>query len=192
MSNTHFGGFIIYSCGFGSISISRISSTVFEMPIRIFASFIPNCIYMSQSENFSPSSHCWYTGNYLERAEIQMEKKFNLKKLLWYLFFVQAKATGDDLQRCGRVTGLLRNCISDLSTVATSFGNLYSSCFDGDPDTLSQIHIMQHLCLCLSQWIEMVCLKSSRQGTIYEDITIAFSPNSIEGTYTIHSKVHFR
>ena len=107
-------------------------------------------------------------------------------------FFIQAKATGDDLQRCGRVTGLLRNCISDLSTVATSFGNLYSSCFDGDPDTLSQIHIMQHLCLCLSQWIEMVCLKSSRQGTIYEDITIAFSPNSIEGTYTIHSNVHFR
>ena len=91
----------------------------------------------------------------------------------------------DDLQRCGRVTGLLRSCISDLSSVATSFGDLYSSCFDGDPDTLSQIHIMQHLCLCLSQWIEMICLKSSRQGTIYEDIAIAFSPNTIEGKHNL-------
>ena len=123
---------------------------------------------------------------------MKFRRKISILKNYYVFFLIQAKATGDDLQRCGRVTGLLRNCISDLSTVATSFGNLYSSCFDGDPDTLSQIHIMQHLCLCLSQWIEMVCLKSSRQGTIYEDITIAFSPNSIEGTYTIHSNVHFR
>ena len=93
----------------------------------------------------------------------------------------QAKSMGDDLQKCGRVTGLLRNCISDLTSVAASFGELYCSCFDGDADTLTQIHVLQHLCLCLSQWIEMVCLKSSRQGSIYEDIAITFAPTSIEG-----------
>jgi integrator complex subunit 7 len=91
----------------------------------------------------------------------------------------QAKASADDLQRCGRVTGLLRGCVSDFANVSAAFNNLYSMSFDGDKDTLAQIHIMQHLCLCLSQWIEMVCLKSSRQGNIYEDLTIAFTPSLI-------------
>ena len=67
----------------------------------------------------------------------------------------------------------------DFTNVGTAFGELYSSSFDGDTDTLAHIHILQHLCFCLSQWIEMVCLKSSRQGSIYEDTIIAFTPNLI-------------
>ena len=104
----------------------------------------------------------------------------------------QAKSMGDDLQKCGRVTGLLRNCISDLTSVAASFGELYSSCFDGDADTLTQIHVLQHLCLCLSQWIEMVCLKSRRQGSIYEDIAITFAPTSIEGKINLVQCLKYR
>ena len=44
---------------------------------------------------------------------------------------------------------------------------------------MAHIHIFQHLCYCLGQWIEMVCLKSSRQGTLYEDMAIAFTPSLI-------------
>jgi len=91
----------------------------------------------------------------------------------------QAKASSDDLQRCGRVTSLLRGCVSGFNNVGTSFNELYSSSFDGDADTLAHIHIFQHLCYCLGQWIEMVCLKSSRQGTLYEDMAIAFTPSLI-------------
>ena len=91
----------------------------------------------------------------------------------------QAKASADDLQRCGRITSLLRSCVSDLNNIGQNFHDLYSSCFDADQDTLAQVHIFQHLCYCLGTWIEMVCLKSSRQGTIYEDIAIVFKPNLI-------------
>ena len=91
----------------------------------------------------------------------------------------QAKASADDLQRCGRITSLLRSCVTDLNNVGQCFHDLYSSCFDADQDTLAQVHIFQHLCHCLGTWIEMVCLKSSRQGTIYEDIAIVFKPNLI-------------
>ena len=33
------------------------------------------------------------------------------------------------------------------------------------------------MCISISRWIEMVCLKSSRQGTIFDDFDIAFVPN---------------
>lgn len=92
----------------------------------------------------------------------------------------QAKASADDLARCGRVTTLLRGCVSELNSVGNLFSELYSSSFDGDDDTLAHIHIFQHLCLCLGQWIEMVCLKSSRQGSLYDDVEITFKPNLIQ------------
>ena len=43
----------------------------------------------------------------------------------------QAKASSDDLQRCGRVTSLLRGCVSEFNNVGTSFNELYCSSFDG-------------------------------------------------------------
>ena len=48
----------------------------------------------------------------------------------------QAKASADDLQRCGRITSLLRSCVTDLNNVGQCFHDLYSSCFDADQDTL--------------------------------------------------------
>lgn len=88
----------------------------------------------------------------------------------------QAKASGDDLARCGRVTTLLRSCIAEFNAVGQALTDLSCSSFDADQDTLSQLMIFQQLCHCLGQWIEMVCLKSSRQGSLFEDISIAFTP----------------
>ena len=39
------------------------------------------------------------------------------------------------------------------------------------------LQVWQHVCNCISRWIEMVCLKSSRQGTIFDDLDVAFAPS---------------
>lgn len=90
----------------------------------------------------------------------------------------QAKQAHDDLQRCGRVTSLLRAAVSNFSEVARMFSDLYTASFDADADTLARLQLLRQLNSCLSQWIEMVCLKSSLQGTMYQDQTgIDFAPN---------------
>ena len=91
----------------------------------------------------------------------------------------KAKDSADDLQRCGRVTSLLRGCVSEFNGLGSAFHKLYSSSFDGDVESLAHIHIFQHLCYCLAQWIEMTCLKSSRQGSLYDDVDITFSPRLV-------------
>ncbi len=91
----------------------------------------------------------------------------------------QAKALSDDLQRCGHVITLLRGCVTDLMNAGAAFNHLYSTSFDADANTLAHIHIMQHLCLSLSQWIEMVCLKSTRHGSLFGDSNIAFTPTLV-------------
>merc|ERR1712226_1409806 len=89
----------------------------------------------------------------------------------------QAKQSHDDLQRCGRITSLLRSCVADFNRVGSLYGALYESSFDADPDTLCHIQVLQRICLCLSQWIEMVCLKSSLHGNIFDEQQIEFTPS---------------
>ena len=57
----------------------------------------------------------------------------------------QAKQAHDDLQRCGRVTYLLRQCVKSFQEVGTMYSDLYQSSFDADPDTLVHIQILQQL-----------------------------------------------
>jgi len=89
----------------------------------------------------------------------------------------QAKQTHDDLQRCGRVTQLLRQCVKDFACVASMYGGLYETSFDADNGTLAHVQVLQHICSSVSQWIEMVCLKSSLQGSIFSDSSVEFSAN---------------
>lgn len=88
----------------------------------------------------------------------------------------QAKQSHDDLQRCGRISQLLRQCVKDFSRVGTMFGELYETSFDADGDTLAQLHILQQLNISIAIWIESVCLKSSLQGSIYDEMDISFAP----------------
>ena len=66
------------------------------------------------------------------------------------------KKAHDDLQRCGRVTSLLRSAVSNFSEVARMFSDLYTASFDADADTLARLQLLRQLNACLSQWIEMV------------------------------------
>jgi len=94
-----------------------------------------------------------------------------------YIASTIAKQTHDDLWKCGRVTQLLRQSVKDYAAVAAMYGSLYETSFDADDATLAHIQVWQHVCNCISRWIEMVCLKSSRQGTIFDDLDVAFAPS---------------
>ncbi|XP_023336904.1 integrator complex subunit 7 [Eurytemora carolleeae] len=80
-----------------------------------------------------------------------------------------AAQSRDDLQRCGRVTGQLRKVVKDLQTCAQAWTTLAESSFDADPASLSQLLVLQKMVSNLAMWIEIVCLKSSLQGSIYTD-----------------------
>lgn len=82
----------------------------------------------------------------------------------------------DDLQRCGRVTSQLRKVVKELEGCSQKLARLYQSCFDADSSSLAQLSVLQQATASLSQWIEMVCLKSSLQGSMYLDTEIEFNP----------------
>eukprot|EP00095_Tigriopus_kingsejongensis_P008596 snap_masked-scaffold6485_size3834-processed-gene-0.0 protein:Tk08596 transcript:snap_masked-scaffold6485_size3834-processed-gene-0.0-mRNA-1 annotation:"hypothetical protein TcasGA2_TC000973" len=82
----------------------------------------------------------------------------------------QAKQSHDDLQRCGRITQLLRNCVQNFSHVSKLFSELYQSSFDADPSTLVTIQLLQNINASVSKWIESICLKSTLQGNIFQDL----------------------
>ena len=82
----------------------------------------------------------------------------------------------DDLQRCGRVTSQLRKVVKELEGCSQKLALLYESCFDADTASLAQLSVLQQATASLSQWIEMVCLKSSLQGSMYLDTEIEFNP----------------
>merc|ERR1719334_1242528 len=46
-----------------------------------------------------------------------------------------------------------------------------------DTASLALLSVQQQLMACTATWIEMVCLKSSLQGSIYTDIELEFSPS---------------
>ncbi|TRY73744.1 hypothetical protein TCAL_00974 [Tigriopus californicus] len=89
----------------------------------------------------------------------------------------QAKQSHDDLQRCGRITQLLRKCVQDFLNVSKMFSELYQTSFDADPVTLIQLQLLQQINASISKWIEGICLKSSLQGTIFQDLSVEFNPN---------------
>jgi len=92
-----------------------------------------------------------------------------------------AAQSRDDLQRCGRVTGQLRNAVKELQECACDWGRLAEASFDADLSSLATIRILEKGMSNLATWIEMVCLKSSKQGTMFADTDIEFVPDLLEG-----------
>ena len=91
-----------------------------------------------------------------------------------------AKLSHDELTRCGRITVLLRQSVKEFENVGNCYAKLYESSFDADPETLLQLRILQTMNLNLSSWIEIVCLKSSLQGSIYNETDIEFSVSNFD------------
>ncbi|XP_073994843.1 integrator complex subunit 7 [Rhodnius prolixus] len=67
-------------------------------------------------------------------------------------------STRDDLQRCGHITGQLRKCAKEFRACGELYWKLYQSAFDADPVSLTNIQILQHMCMLMAHSIESVAL----------------------------------
>jgi len=88
-----------------------------------------------------------------------------------------AAQSRDELARCGRVTPQLRKVVKQLNSCATAWVKLAESSFDADSSSLALLAVQQQVMSSTATWIEMVCLKSTLQGSIYTDTEVEFSPS---------------
>ncbi|CAA9993033.1 unnamed protein product [Nesidiocoris tenuis] len=71
--------------------------------------------------------------------------------------------TRDELQRCGHVTNQLRKCAKEFRQCGDMYWKLYQNAFDADPATLTNIQIMQHVCMVMAHSID-TCAQWKYQG----------------------------
>ncbi|XP_053314662.1 integrator complex subunit 7 [Spea bombifrons] len=69
-----------------------------------------------------------------------------------------AMASGNDLQRCGRISTQMKHCMEEFKNLAARYNDLYRSSFDADSATLRNIEIQQQSCLLISYTIEALIL----------------------------------
>ncbi|XP_059841858.1 integrator complex subunit 7 isoform X1 [Hypanus sabinus] len=69
-----------------------------------------------------------------------------------------AMASGNDLQRCGRITNQMKISMEEFRRLATRYHDLYQSSFDADSATLRNVQLQQQSCLLISHSIEALIL----------------------------------
>lgn len=69
-----------------------------------------------------------------------------------------AMTSGNDLQRCGRISTQMKQSMEEFKNLAMRYGDLYQSSFDADSATLRNIEIQQQSCLLISHTIEALIL----------------------------------
>ncbi|XP_015477702.1 integrator complex subunit 7 [Parus major] len=69
-----------------------------------------------------------------------------------------AMTSGNDLQRCGRISNQMKHSMEEFRNLATRYGDLYQSSFDADSATLRNVELQQQSCLLISHAIEALIL----------------------------------
>nr|XP_014347762.1 PREDICTED: integrator complex subunit 7 [Latimeria chalumnae] len=69
-----------------------------------------------------------------------------------------ALTSGNDLQRCGRISVQMKQSMEEFQSLATRYGELYQSSFDADSATLRNMELQQQSCLLISYAIEALIL----------------------------------
>ncbi len=64
--------------------------------------------------------------------------------------------------------------VKDLQDCSDGWGQLAASSLDADAASLAQLAVLQEAMGSLARWLEMVCLKSSLQGSLYSNTEIEF------------------
>ena len=64
--------------------------------------------------------------------------------------------------------------MADLRECGEGWARLAASSFDADAASLAQLTLLQQAMVSLASWLEMVCLKSSLQGSLYAHTEIEF------------------
>ncbi|CAM5135343.1 unnamed protein product [Natator depressus] len=69
-----------------------------------------------------------------------------------------AMTSGNDLQRCGRISTQMKLSMEEFRNLATRYGDLYQSSFDADSATLRNVELQQQSCLLISHAVEALIL----------------------------------
>ncbi|XP_028858154.1 integrator complex subunit 7 isoform X1 [Denticeps clupeoides] len=69
-----------------------------------------------------------------------------------------ALSSGNELQRCGRISMQMKVSMDDFRSLAARYADLYQSSFDADPATLRNVELQQQSCLLVSHVIEALIL----------------------------------
>uniref|UniRef100_A0A8C9FBY6 Integrator complex subunit 7 n=1 Tax=Pavo cristatus TaxID=9049 RepID=A0A8C9FBY6_PAVCR len=69
-----------------------------------------------------------------------------------------AMTSGNDLQRCGRISNQMKLSMEEFRNLAVRYGDLYQSSFDADSATLRNVELQQQSCLLISHAIEALIL----------------------------------
>uniref|UniRef100_A0A8B9TTJ5 Integrator complex subunit 7 n=1 Tax=Anas platyrhynchos TaxID=8839 RepID=A0A8B9TTJ5_ANAPL len=69
-----------------------------------------------------------------------------------------AMTSGNDLQRCGRISNQMKLSMEEFRNLAARYGDLYQSSFDADSATLRNVELQQQSCLLISHAIEALIL----------------------------------
>ncbi|XP_014282117.1 integrator complex subunit 7 [Halyomorpha halys] len=67
-------------------------------------------------------------------------------------------AARDELQRCGHITNQLRKCAKEFRACGELYWKLYQSAFDADQGSLTNLQILQHMCMLMAHSIDCVAL----------------------------------
>ncbi|XP_066562651.1 integrator complex subunit 7 [Amia ocellicauda] len=69
-----------------------------------------------------------------------------------------ALTSGNELQRCGRISTQMKVSMDEFRGLATRYADLYQSSFDADSATLRNVELQQQSCLLISHVIEALIL----------------------------------
>uniref|UniRef100_A0A7N6B2M2 Integrator complex subunit 7 n=1 Tax=Anabas testudineus TaxID=64144 RepID=A0A7N6B2M2_ANATE len=69
-----------------------------------------------------------------------------------------ALTSGNDLQRCGRISMQMKVCMDEFRRLAALYADLHQSSFDADYATLRNVELQQQSCLLVSHVIEALIL----------------------------------
>ncbi|KAL7388630.1 hypothetical protein ABVT39_018032 [Epinephelus coioides] len=69
-----------------------------------------------------------------------------------------ALTSGNELQRCGRISMQLKVCMDEFRSLAARYADLHQSSFDADYATLRNVELQQQSCLLVSHVIEALIL----------------------------------
>ncbi|XP_061741745.1 integrator complex subunit 7 isoform X2 [Nerophis ophidion] len=69
-----------------------------------------------------------------------------------------ALSSGNDLQRCGRISIQMKVCMNEFKSLAARYAELHQSSFDADYATLRNVELQQQSCLLVSHVIQALVL----------------------------------
>ncbi|CAJ1076974.1 integrator complex subunit 7 [Xyrichtys novacula] len=75
-----------------------------------------------------------------------------------------AHTSGNDLQRCGRISMQMKVCMDEFRSLAARYAELHQSSFDADYATLRNVELQQQSCLLVSHVIEALVLDPQAAG----------------------------